>query len=226
MYKRLHIMAVCVMVLVCMAGCARAKQVTNQMLADFGLRPQPVIEKPDIEGEIRAKLASIGKTELDRLNGNPANVEVKFETMPGSSIGLGQFYKTVKVYENAYPLDVTRKRAPQVQQSETLRKLGYTARIEYRYRIYRGKPSPSRDDARDSVADIKTDEAGREILIYHFDETGAWDAEHGRFDRRIESKEEPTTGAQTEGQEQTSGLKRIEVGGSLRLSVDSVHVDD
>ena len=210
--------------LLCLSGCARTERAFNQVLTDFGLRPRPEVEKPDMEGDIMSRLARITEKELARFNGSPVNTEIRFEKIPENPLGLGQFYKAVKVYEKAYPLDVTRKRAPQVQHAQALRKLGYSARVEYRYRIYRGKAFPSRDEARDSEADTRTDEGGREIYGYHFDEGGVWDGEPGRLERRIEAKNERSSGlnkGRTNRGESTDTVQRIEIGGTLRLRGES-----
>ena len=210
----------------CLNGCARTERALNQVLVDFGLHPRPETDAPDVEADIMSRLADITEKELGRFSANPVNTEVEFEKIPGNPLGLGNFYKIVKIYEEAYPLEVTRQRVPQVQHTETLRKRGYRARVEYRYRIFRGKAFPTRDEARDGAADIRTDEVGREIYLYHFDETGVWDGEPGRLERRLESPEagrarvpSPARDAQED-----HTVKEVTVGGTLRVRGERVGV--
>lgn len=229
MRRVLNLVAGWWLTLLCLTGCARTDGVFNQVLTDFGLRPRPEADKQAVEGDIMSRLSHVTKRELDRLNANPANTEITFEKIPGNPLGLGEFYKSVKVYEKAYPLGVKRERARQVQRAETLRKRGYRARVEYRYRMYRGKKFPSSDEARDSAADVTTDEVGREIYIYHFDETGTWDGKPGRLDRRIEPTRKGSARLQSgggKGDESATQLKRVEIGGTARMRTESVDVVD
>jgi hypothetical protein len=204
-----------------LSGCTGA---FNRVLIDFGLRPGPERGKQLIEGDVLSRLSHVTERELDRLNADPENVDIVFEKDPQSALGLGKFYKTVKVYEKAYPLDVKRDRARQVQRAETLRKRGYRGRVEYRYRMYRGEKFPSRDEARDGPADIRTDDVGREIYMYYFDEAAIWDGKPGRFDRRIEPAEgrNSSLSPARETIERNAGGERIEVGGTIRVRAESV----
>lgn len=216
-------------VLLCLTGCQRTERAFNQVLTDFRLRPGEETEKPDVDVDVFARLTDIGERELERLNANPANAEVKFEKIPDNPLELGRFRKTLKVYEKAYPLDVERRRVGQVQQAQTIRKPGYRGRIEYRYRTYRSEAFPTRVEARDSAADKKTDEVGREIYIYYFDENGVWDGEPGKFERRIESIVERSTGfrSSVQGQEGGKGAaESITIGGSVRVRGETWDVID
>ena len=207
-------------VVLCITGCQRAQRAFNQVLIDFRLRPAEETGKPDADVDVFARLTDIGKRELQRLNAEPDNAEVKFEKIPDSPLELGQFRKTLRVYEEAFPLDVERKRVGQVQQAQKIRKRGYRGRIEYRYRVYRGEAFPTKVEARDSAADEKTDEVGREIHIYDFDENGVWDGERGRFERRIESMVERKSDGGTKAAE------RITIGGSVRVRGETSDVID
>jgi hypothetical protein len=209
----------CVLVVLCLVGCGRTQRAFNQVLVDFRLRPAPETEEPDLEADIMSRLEHITERELARFNTDPANTEVKFEEIPDNPVGLGHFYKIATVYEKAYPLEVTKERVPQVQHAETLRQRGYRARVEYRYRVFRGTAFPTREEARGSVAEIRTDEVGREIYTYDFDEAGVWDGEPGRLERRFKSTEAgaarlPNPLRDDDG-DGTPGT--ITVGGSLRL---------
>jgi len=226
MRRTLNLVAVCATLLLCLSGCTR---VLNQVLVDFGLRPGPEPDRQLIEGDIFSRLSYVTERELNRLNANPANTDIVFEEDPESALGLGKFYKTEKVYEEAYPLEVTRERARQIQRAETLRKRGHRARVEYRYRMYRGEKFPTRNEALDSATDMRTDEVGREIYIYHFDEAGVWDGKPGRFDRRIEpaiTSSGTTQSAIQDGDGERFSLERVEIGGSIRVRADSVSVHD
>ncbi len=229
MRRALNLVAGWSLLLLCLGGCARTDRAFNQVLTDFGLRPRPEADKQVIEGDIISRLSYLTERELDKFNANPANTEIKFEKIPGNPLGLGQFHKTVKVYEKAYPLEVTRERARQVQRAEKLRKRGYKGRVEYRYRIYSGKRFPSSDEARDSAADIGTDAVGREIYIYHFDETGVWDGKPGKLERRSEAtggrgvRMQSAVRGSDEGK---AGSKRIEIGGTVRVRAESADVVD
>jgi len=214
----------CVVIVLCFVGCARTQRAFNQVLIDFRLRPGPETEEPDLEADIMSRLEHITQRELARFNADPVNTEVKFEAIPDNPVGLGHFYKIVKVYEKAYPLEVTRQRVPQVQHAETLRKRGYRARVEYRYRVFRGTACPTREEAQESAAEIRTDEAGREIYIYDFDEAGVWDGKPGRLERRIESPEAGAARAPNPARDgnQDGMPGTITVGGSLRVRGERV----
>ncbi len=224
MRRTLNLVVGLASLLLCLSGCTRSQRAFNQVLVDFGLRPGSEPDSQLIEGNIFARLSHIAEREIDRLNANPDNEDVTFEEDPESPLGLGQFYKTVKVYEKAYPLDVIRERARQVQRAEKLRQRGYKARVEYRYRMYRGKKFPTRDEARDAAADMETEDGGREIYIYSLDEAGLWDGKPGRFDRRIESaitSRGSTQSAVQDGNGDKIGLERVEIGGSIRVRAES-----
>jgi hypothetical protein len=225
MRRTLNLVVGLASLLLCLSGCARSGRAFNQVLVDFGLRPGPEPDTQLLEGDIFSRLSHVAEREIDRLNANPDNADVVFEEDPESALGLGKFYKTVKVYEKAYPLDVTRERARQVQRAETLRQRGYKARVEYRYRMYRGEKFPTRDEARDAAADMETEEAGREIYIYGFDGAGVWDGKPGRFDRRIEpaiTSSGSTQSAVQGGNTDKIGLERLQIGGSIRVRAESV----
>jgi hypothetical protein len=220
MRRTVGIFPVWLTVILCLTGCQRAQRAFNQVLTDFRLRPAEETGKPDADVDVFARLTDIGKRELQRLNADPDNAEVKFERIPDSPLELGQFRKKLRVYEEAFPLDVERKRVGQVQQAQTIRKRGYRGRVEYRYRVHRGKAFPTRVEARDSVADEKTDEVGREIYIYDFDENGVWDGERGRFERRIESMVE------RKSYDGTKAAERIKVGGTVRVRAETLDAVD
>jgi hypothetical protein len=96
--------------------------------------------------------------------------------------------------------------------------------------MYRGEKFPTRNEARDSATDMKTDEVGREIFIYHFDEAGVWDGKPGSLDKRIEPEAAASSGSTQSTVEDPDGerigIERVEVGGSIRMRADSVNVDD
>ena len=217
------------MVMLCLTGCERSKRAFNQVLTDFRLRPQEKTGKPDVDVDAFAKLTEIGERELARLNADPANAEVKFEEIPNNPLELGSFHKTLKVYERAFPLEVERRRVGQVQQARTIRKAGYRGRIEYRYRVYRGEDFPTRVEARDGAADQRTDESGREIHIYYFDENGVWDGEPGKLERRSRSMVETSSSLGTGSQARDDGkgvVERITVGGTIRVRGETWDVID
>jgi len=222
-------LAVWLMVMPCITGCERSKRAFNQVLTDFRLRPQEETGKPDVDVDAFARLTQIGERELERLNANPVNAEVEFEKIPNNPLELGSFHKTLKVYEKAYPLEVERRRVGQVQQAQTIRKPGYRGRVEYRYRVYRSEDYPTRVEARDSVADKKTDESGREIYVYYFDENGVWDGEPGKLERSSRSTVETSSSLGTGGQGRDDGegvVERITVGGTIRVRGETRDVID
>ena len=220
MHRAVWILFGWLMVMLCVTGCERTQRAFNQVLVDFRLRPQEKTGKPDVDVDAFARLTEIGERELERLNANPANAEVKFERLPNNPLELGSFYKTLKVYEKAFPLEVERGRVGQVQQAQTIRKPGYRGRVEYRYRVYRGEDFPTRVEARDSVADKRTDDSGREIYVYYFDENGVWDGEQGKLERRSKSMVETSSSLGTGGQARDDGkgvVERVTVGGTVRV---------
>ncbi len=217
------------MVMLCITGCERTQRAFNQVLTDFRLRPVEETGKPAADEDLLARLTEIGERELARLNADPANAEVKFEKIPNNPLELGSFHRTLKVYEQAFPLEVERRRVGQVQQAQTIRKPGYRGRVEYRYRVYRGQNFPTRVEARDSVADRRTDDSGREIYIYYFDDNLVWDGEPGKLERRSRSMVEKSSSSGTSGRARDDGkgvVERITVGGTVRVRGETWDVID
>jgi len=217
------------MVMLCLTGCERSKRVFNQVLTDFRLRPQEETGKADADVDMLARLTDISERELERLNADPANADVKFEKLLDNPLELGKFHRTLKVYEKAYPLDVERARVGQVQQARKIRKPGYRGRVEFRYRIYRGGDFPTRVEARDSVADKRTDDSGREIYIYYFDENGLWDGEPGKLERRSRTMYDGSTQSRTgveDKDDQERVPQEINVGGTFRVRAETWDVID
>ena len=229
MRRTVVVLAGCLAVMLGLTGCERSKRAFNQVLTDFRLRPQEATGKPDAEVDLFARLTDISERELKRFNADPANAEVKFEKLPDNPLELGRFHKTLKVYEKAYPLEIERRRVGQVQQAQKVRKPGYRGRVEFRYRVYRGDDFPTRLEARDSIADNRTDESGREIYIYYLDENGLWDGEPGKLERRSRSmfdgSAESRTGVQ-DNDDRKGAPERITVGGTVRVRAETRDVID
>lgn len=142
--------------------------VANKVLSDFGLkeRPEGYISKTEA---IRQNLGNVGNVEIKRLNREAQNGTIEIEEV-GFTV---RYYRTVKVYEQYYPMDVraVSKSSRGVQ--------GFNATIEYRYRIYQSTRVSSRAEARTTLANIPTDTQGRETYRYHFSQGGTWDGAKG-----------------------------------------------
>ena len=142
--------------------------VANKVLADFGLkeRPEGYVSASD---EVFKRLDNVGKAELKRMNLTHRHGEVKQETQDLKT----RFFKEVKTYEKYYPLDANAT-AGTAGSSR-----GFTAYIEYSYRVFQSPRFETRAEAEASSASDPTDQQGREVYSYKFGPTGNWDGAKG-----------------------------------------------
>jgi len=165
---------------VCLAfGC---RGVVDNVLTDFGLREAPEPEV-DVEEVVRTRAEEAGRAELDRLNADPANVEVKFEKYPDDPIGAGEYHKEKKVYERFYVSNVDKKRRREQSPTAGVTRTRYEAVIEYRYAVFEGPRYPNHNDALASKASTRTERGGIEKREYRFDQNGQWDGKKGALVR-------------------------------------------
>ena len=162
--------------LICLGlvACQRTpSEVAGKVMADFGLkeRPEGYVSGSD---KVFKQLDEVGMAEMKRLNQEGRHGEVKYQ-----QDGLrGAYYKAVKVYERAYPLDATHvNRASHETQS-------YIGFIEYQYRIYESPRKSTRAEASAASASIATEETGRESYRYTFNSSGVWNGGKGEKSRR------------------------------------------
>ena len=157
-----------------LAGCATPEEgVVNKVMADFGLaeRPEGYVSGTD---RVFAQLPDVGATEMKRMNLEERHGEVKVQE-DGLRV---KYYKEVKRYEHATPLDAQ----PAPRTSHTDR--AYTGFIEFEYVVYQSARKNSRPEAEAATADIPTDERGRETYRYRFTSGGFWDGAQGEPARR------------------------------------------
>ncbi len=148
------------------AGCQSPGNVTQKVLSDFGIGepPEGYVSGSD---KVYDQLRQVGETEMRRLNAAARQGEIQFEQQ-----GLrGSYYKEVKVYEKAYPLDV---RPITVGQDK-----GYQGYIQYTYRTYRSEPKPSRVEAMAASVSDQPSGEGKETYRYTFSYGGVWDGQKG-----------------------------------------------
>lgn len=160
-----------------LAGCTTGghDSVMDKVMYDFGVgeAPEGYVSGAD---RVFERLAEVGDTEMKRLNTAGRHGEIKFQ-----EDGLhGKFYKSVKVYENAYPLDA-QSTSRNSQSRESGSYLGY---IEYAYTVYESVRKDTRAEAAAESANIATSDTGRETYRYRFSEGGNWNGAKGEFTRR------------------------------------------
>jgi len=173
MKKIIVTLTACVLITGCVGG-GSSGDVMDKVLTDFGIR-EPGEDYVQPSDKVYARLDTVGKTELDRMNAENRFGEVKFEE--SEALG-GGYYKERKVYENYYPLEASRM--SRTSQSER----GYVGYIDYSYRIYQSERVPSRTEAQALSADIPTGDRGRETYRYNFGPAGDWSGAEGERTNR------------------------------------------
>ena len=155
-----------------MAGCGG--NVSSTVLQDFGLqeRPEGYVSGSD---QVMSSLRSIGVTELARLNIEHRHGEVKYDS---SQDLRGRFYKELRVYTKAYPLD-----ANATGSSADRKKRGYVGYIEYAYQLKESPRFSNRTEAAAAAAEIPGGKGGRERYRYRFSAAGVWTGAKGELDR-------------------------------------------
>ncbi len=158
---------VCLLGCLCVAGCkTEGGGIGQKVLADFGLAEHP---EGYVSGSDRVyqQLDTVGQTEMKRMNAESREGQVKFE-----QDGLrGRYFKEIKVYEAARPVDVKASTASADR--------GFVGFIEYEYRMYRGEAKSTRAEASAQTADVSTDTTGKETMRYNFNTSGSWDGGKG-----------------------------------------------
>lgn len=159
------------LVVAMLAGCQHSPgEVADKVLQDFGLKARPEGYVPASD-KVFQKLGAVGETELKRMNADGRHGEIKFQEQGVS----GQYFKEVKVYEKAYPLDA------RTNTGGSSRALGpaYTGYIEYSYQYFQSARKPTRVEAEAESANIPTGVTGRETYRYNFSGAGVWDGVKG-----------------------------------------------
>jgi hypothetical protein len=162
-----------VLPILCLAICSCVRspgEVVDKVLADFGVgeRPEGYVSGSDT---VEDRLRAVGQTELKRLNMENRDGTIEFQDAAGLQ---GKFYKQVKVYEKAFPVEATA-----VSKSGPGGDRGYSGYIDYQYRIYESERRNTRTEAAALDANIRTDQTGRERLRYYFTPAGTWDGAEG-----------------------------------------------
>ncbi|MFO7973638.1 MAG: hypothetical protein R6V12_03285 [Candidatus Hydrogenedentota bacterium] len=170
MKKYLSVVLACVVV-----GCATdGGSVVEKVKYDFGIGEKPEGYVP-ISELVMKRLDSVGEMEMKRMNREARHGEIKFQDEGGLK---GKFYKQVKVYENAIPLDASATSRGSTEDR------GYVGYIEYVYRMYESPRKSRRAEAEAEPATIRTGESGHEVYRYRFGPTGVWDGGEGERTRR------------------------------------------
>ena len=170
MKKSLLFALVCVI-----AGCASdGGSVIEKVKYDFGIgeKPEGYVSTSEV---VFKRLDSVGNMELKRMNRENRHGEIEFQDEGGLK---GKYYKRVKVYKNAIPLE-----ASAVSRGSTDER-GYLGYIEYTYEMQEGARKNTRAEAEAEPATIRTGETGREVYRYRFGATGVWDGGEGERTRR------------------------------------------
>ncbi len=157
--------------LVLMAGCQHGPgEVADKVLQDFGLqaRPEGYVSASD---KVFERLGSVGDTEIKRMNAAGRHGEIKYQEKGAG----GQYYKEVKVYERAYPLDSRSNSGGPSQGSGP----AYTGYIEYSFQYFQSARKATRVEAEAESANVPTGVTGRETYRYNFNSSGIWDGQKG-----------------------------------------------
>ncbi|HOD50441.1 MAG TPA: hypothetical protein PLM14_09970 [Candidatus Hydrogenedentes bacterium] len=162
--------------LICtVTGCGTGGgSVIEKVKYDFGIgeKPEGYVSTADI---VMGRLSSVGQTELKRMNREGRHGEIQFQDEGGLK---GKYFKRVKVYEDAVPLE-----AGAVSRGATDDR-GYLGYIEYTYQMYESARKNTRAEAEAESATVRTGETGREVYRYRFGATGVWDGGEGERSRR------------------------------------------
>ncbi len=171
--RTLGLVGLCLLI----AGCASDSDTTvvEKVLQDFGLqeRPEGYVSGSD---RVFAKLGSVARTELKRLNAENRHGEIKFDDTGGL---VGWYYKEIKIYENYYPLE-----AMPSGRIDANRTRGFIGYLEYEYRIYQSQRVANRTLAAAEPANVATDVRERETYRYRFSSGGAWSGAKGERVRK------------------------------------------
>ncbi|HNV20559.1 MAG TPA: hypothetical protein PLB67_09465 [Candidatus Hydrogenedentes bacterium] len=170
MRKSLAVALICVL-----AGCASdGGSVIEKVKYDFGIgeKPEGYVSTSEI---IMSRLNAVGQAEMKRMNREGRHGAIEFQDEGGLQ---GKYFKRVKVYENAVPLE-----ASAVSRGSTDDR-GYLGYIEYAYAMHESARKNTRAEAEAEPATIRTGETGREVYRYRFGATGAWDGAKGEPSRR------------------------------------------
>ena len=171
---------VCILSVAC-CGCKSGSEggaeggVVNKVLTDFGLKQKPEGYTTEAD-KIFGRLNDVGVAEMKRLNLAEQHGVVKFQS---DGELKGKYYKEVKTYESFYPTDVQ-----PTSRSADVNDRGYSAHIEYAYRIFQSPRKGSSAEAQAETADIPTDTIGRETFRYSFGASGEWNGGKGEKTRK------------------------------------------
>ncbi len=163
-------------ILLCMcvafAGCQ--SRAMRKIKYDFGIGEKP--EGYHVPSDrVTAKLPSVAKTEMKRMNLKDRRGEIKFQQQGNYK---GKYYKEIKVYESFTPLEVQ----PIHRGSDTQR--GYIGYISYTYRIHQSERKSNKTEARAAPAVIRTTISGNETYRYRFGSSANWDGQEGERTRK------------------------------------------
>lgn len=152
-----------------LSGCAG--DVGEKLKYDFGIGEAPE-GYVSVSEKIMERLPEVGAAEMQRLNAEERQGEVKFFEQGEFR---GKFYKQAKIYERAIPMDANAAPAP-ASENESRVFYGY---IDYGYRMYQGPRRDSRAAAEADRATIATSETGRDMYRYKFGLAGDWNGARG-----------------------------------------------
>ena len=162
--RKLSILILCLAVSGCGGG------VGSTVLQDFGIqdRPDDYVSGSEM---VMKNMQTVGATELKRLNTEGRYGELVFDD---SEALRGRYYKKVKKYIRAYPIE-----AKPVGRTANRQGSGFNGLIEYAYEIYEGPRFSNRTEANASDAEIPTGTRGRDTFRYRFSAAGNWDGNKG-----------------------------------------------
>jgi hypothetical protein len=155
-----------------LAGCGGG--VGSTILQDFGIqdRPDDYVSGAD---RVMTTMRTVGATEMKRMNTANRHGEVKYDS---SDSLRGKFYKEVRVYTKAYPLD-----AQPIGRQGNRKENGFRGLIEYAYVLNESPRFANRTEAAAANATIPGRDGGRERYRYRFGSSGTWDGGKGELVR-------------------------------------------
>lgn len=157
-------------VLTCSLVLVGCSGVGSTVLQDFGIqeRSEDYVSGRDKTLET---MRTVGAVEMKRLNTAGRQGELIYDD---SEALRGKYYKRVKRYLRAHPLD-----AQAVGRQGNRNETGFNGTMAYSWEYYEGPRASNRTEAEAADAEIPTGVTGRELFRYRFSSGGIWDGAKG-----------------------------------------------
>ena len=174
--------AVLCLVLCFVVGCRSSRP--DRILPSFGIGDKPAEDGISAEIVIREKLGMIAVREMRRLNNLPESNRVVFVPTPNDPLGGGKYFREQRVYDRWYLVDISKGRDRQARgagQSTSRSSGSNLVTVQYRYRLHKSYPLPSRQEALTTNSMASSQTMDYERYRYSFDRRGEWDGKPGKF---------------------------------------------